>query len=95
MKGKCEMKNLSIGKASDVRKLKKKFRKTFDAVCDKSKELIDDSARAVRKATKKLAAKAPCTKKKCVVNTDVLLRASLILAGAAIGNAVYMFYKKK
>ena len=32
------MKNLSIGKAADMRKFKKKFRKTVDAVCNRSKE---------------------------------------------------------
>ena len=83
------MKSLSIGKAADMR------RKTVDAVCNRSKEIIDDSARAVKKATKKLASKAPCAKKKCGVSADILLRASLVLAGAAIGNAIYMFYKKK
>ena len=85
------MKNMSIGKAADMRKFKKKFRKTVDAVCNRSKEIIDDSARAVKKATKKL----PCAKKKCGASADILLRASLVLAGAAIGNAIYMFYKKK
>ena len=89
------MKSLSIGKAADMRKFKKKFRKTVDAVCNRSKEIIDDSARAVKKATKKLDSKAPCAKKKCGVSADILLRASLVLAGAAIGNAIYMFYKKK
>ena len=89
------MKNLSIGKAADMRKFKKKFRKTVDAVCNRSNEIIDASARAVKKATKKLASTAPCAKKTCGVSADILLRASLVLAGAAIGNAIYMFYKKK
>ena len=89
------MKNLSIVKTSDMRKLKKKLGKAVDNVCEKSREFIDDSARAVKKAAIKLEKKAPCAKKKCCLNADVLLRASLILAGAAIGNALYMLCRKK
>lgn len=58
------MKNLSIGKAADMRKFKKKFRKTVDAVCNRSKEIIDDSARAVKKATKKACLQSAVRKEK-------------------------------